>query len=395
MAEAGASEGVPEPWQLYRHLWAALILGEELPPGFSATAIKPSGDGSLAGVASLARGSSGSGGGGGGRGRKRGRDSGRGSSGRRSLHEGNQQQQQDQEEDEVFGMVSNAVYDALMSCSLDALRQLDLSYHLAPAAAAGGVRALGTQAATAGTTAAAVGATAPAVGDGGDAGSAAAGADTVEAAAELGGLVAGNLGDMQAFIRLSAFLCEVLPSYGAQPFSGWGFILTLEVVGGSNIRPLVSGYYHLATAAVKLCKAAGLLGSPWVSSTAAAPAAGSGRAAISSKEPQQQQHVNEPPAAASALCIQVYQEYLAGVLAACQRYKDELLAACLELLLTAPPVLLRARQLGRPVALALQLGLQHPGVAEVVVGALETWEEEQLQELQELLPKVRDEGDCG
>lgn len=43
---------------------------------------------------------------------------------------------------------------------------------------------------------------------------------------------------------------------------------------------------------------------------------------------------------AGAVCKQVYAETLRGTIMACQRYKDELLEACLELLLSAPTTVL-------------------------------------------------------
>ena len=39
---------------------------------------------------------------------------------------------------------------------------------------------------------------------------------------------------------------------------------------------------------------------------------------------------------AGGVCLQVYRETLRGVITACRRYKDELLEACLELVLSAP-----------------------------------------------------------
>ena len=39
---------------------------------------------------------------------------------------------------------------------------------------------------------------------------------------------------------------------------------------------------------------------------------------------------------AGGICLQVYRETLKGVVTACRRYKDELLEACLQLVLSAP-----------------------------------------------------------
>lgn len=43
---------------------------------------------------------------------------------------------------------------------------------------------------------------------------------------------------------------------------------------------------------------------------------------------------------AGAVCKEVYGETLRGVIVACRRYKDELLEACLELILSAPTTIL-------------------------------------------------------
>lgn len=43
---------------------------------------------------------------------------------------------------------------------------------------------------------------------------------------------------------------------------------------------------------------------------------------------------------AGGICLQVYRETLRGVVTACRRYKDELLEACLQLVLSAPTLVM-------------------------------------------------------
>jgi len=55
-------------------------------------------------------------------------------------------------------------------------------------------------------------------------------------------------------------------------------------------------------------------------------------------------------------------------------YRDELLCACLQLLLAAPPSILTPQELLPPLQLALQIGLSFPPVAAIAISTLEAWE---------------------
>jgi hypothetical protein len=68
--------------------------------------------------------------------------------------------------------------------------------------------------------------------------------------------------------------------------------------------------------------------------------------------------------------------------------QDELLCACLELLLAAPASLVQVAALGPALQQALALGLQYPPLAEQVLAALARWEEQGAGGLEVLLPQV-------
>ncbi|GIM07952.1 hypothetical protein Vretimale_12034, partial [Volvox reticuliferus] len=115
-------------------------------------------------------------------------------------------------------------------------------------------------------------------------------------------------------------------------------------------------------------------------------------------------------AAAAGAAADIFRSLLRRVAATCSQYKDELLVACLKLLLAAPPYMFlygpsenaTAASTGRdgdlnstatvaaglavPLALALPLGLSYLPVAEAAVVALERWEVQQPEKLQAAMP---------
>ncbi|GIL42476.1 hypothetical protein Vafri_437, partial [Volvox africanus] len=119
-----------------------------------------------------------------------------------------------------------------------------------------------------------------------------------------------------------------------------------------------------------------------------------------------------PPVAAAAAgaAADIFRGLLLRVAATCSQYRDELLVACLKLLLAAPPHMLlycpgetttanstardgafdsaatAAAGLAVPLALALPLGLSYLPVAEAAVAALERWEVQQPETLQAAMP---------
>jgi hypothetical protein len=72
--------------------------------------------------------------------------------------------------------------------------------------------------------------------------------------------------------------------------------------------------------------------------------------------------------------------------------QDELLCACLELLLHAPAELLDVQRLGPPLQQALALGLQYLPLAKLVQEALVRWEAQAPAALAQVLPQVRGPG---
>jgi len=88
------------------------------------------------------------------------------------------------------------------------------------------------------------------------------------------------------------------------------------------------------------------------------------------------------------LCKQLFSKYLQEVLVASRRYKLELLAACLRLCLSAPPVLVGIAAIVPSLKNALKIGLRYLPLAEVALDALERWQKAFPDQLQEWLPQI-------
>lgn len=143
--------------------------------------------------------------------------------------------------------VQQAVYDALVRAILDGVRNLDLEYHQAQNdGMAEGGKTLSSPDNKAGLRREH------------DPASEATSADIGS------GLTARNLQDMRAFINLADFTCALLPACGPPLFRGWGYLVTLELVGASGQRPLLSGFYRMLTVSMGLCNTAGLLQAPGI-----------------------------------------------------------------------------------------------------------------------------------
>lgn len=69
----------------------------------------------------------------------------------------------------------------------------------------------------------------------------------------------------------------------------------------------------------------------------------------------------------------LFSKYIAEVLARLEQYKDDLLAACLHLVLSSPTALTDSNSVVSPIQLALKLGLGYFPLASVGLEAIERW----------------------
>ena len=187
-------------------------------------------------------------------------------------------------------------------------------------------------------------------------------------ALELGeGVAAANVGDMQTFLCLVDLTCAVVGSVPHDAIVRWLAPLMERLSALSAARPLLSGFYKIARAA--LCAA--------------------DRAGASFQDALNESSVEGSTASAC-------RAFLLDVVAVQPRLSDELRASALQLILSSPPGLLTPSELATPLRDALRVGLHHPPLASAALDLLETrWTagaahatQEERREMDALLPLV-------
>ena len=193
-------------------------------------------------------------------------------------------------------------------------------------------------------------------------------------ALELGeGVAASNAGDMQTFLCLVDLACSVLGSVSHDAIVRWLAPLMERLAALSAARPLLSGFYKIARAALGAANRAG-----------------------ASFEDALDQSTSSEGSTSSAC-----RAFLLDVCAAQPRLSDELRASALQLVLSSPRGLLTPGELAAPLRDALRVGLHHPPLASAALDLLETRfsagahtaagahrDEEERREVDGLLPSV-------
>ena len=82
-----------------------------------------------------------------------------------------------------------------------------------------------------------------------------------------------------------------------------------------------------------------------------------------------------------------FKNFLYEILAESSGKTGELRAASLSMLLESPEGLLPLKDLVQPLCAMLQLGLQHPPLAEIGLNLFENWSENRREELLPALPR--------
>jgi hypothetical protein len=173
---------------------------------------------------------------------------------------------------------------------------------------------------------------------------------------------------------------HLLQQLGPQPFSRWAYPLSLTIVAAATLNPGLYGLYTLAATTLDLCRQAGLLETSNSSNgvSQALPQASAAAAAVPGDRALQQQQLTA-----------LYANFLPQVVSCCELLTEEGQTAALELLLgRAALPLLPTDKKALPLCMALRLGVRHSDAAAVAVSALESWEQQQPQQLQALLPVV-------
>ena len=247
------------------------------------------------------------------------------------------------------------IYQQFITSTLTIIQKLDLSYDAAHQ----------TATAANSTTAAAA---------------AAANADD-DAASELTSDIFRNLQpnmpkDFELFLNLVSFSRDILLSVHTKLFLPWLYLFGRTVIEQSNRYPLVSGFYKLASIALVLSEKHGYFENIFsgLFSQSFLLEDDSRRIVIEDEEAG-----DDAAAAAAALqpaksaamtpaadletrqvCFTLFSKFIKEVLVRVQQYKEELLASCIQLVLSVPKQFVEIATLVPALQTALKMGLRYP-----------------------------------
>ncbi|KAI5080747.1 hypothetical protein GOP47_0003930 [Adiantum capillus-veneris] len=163
-----------------------------------------------------------------------------------------------------------------------------------------------------------------------------------------------NEQDMKKFLNLVEFVQGFLSSQAVPYYSNWVLPLVQCLVELSGCYPLLSGFYKLLTVIMRIADNNGYFecNNDLISANSDITA----NCQVDTYERQIQPYVDQE----SDVCKDLLRRYLQEVIISSKRYKLELLASCLRLCLSAPPLLMGVNLLIDPIKVALTMGLRYP-----------------------------------
>ncbi|MCO5603922.1 hypothetical protein L7F22_058078 [Adiantum nelumboides] len=173
--------------------------------------------------------------------------------------------------------------------------------------------------------------------------------------------------DMKKFLNLVEFVQGFLSSQAVPYHAKWILPLVQCLVELSSCYPLLSGFYKLLTLIMRTADDKGY----FTCNDDLIPANSDITAnwQVGTNEREKNPYVDQE----SAVCKDLLSHYLQEVIISSKRYKLELLASCLRLCLSAPPLLMGLCSLIDPLKVALTMGLRYYPLADVAMDALDRW----------------------
>ncbi|KAM9024210.1 DNA-dependent protein kinase catalytic subunit [Ara ararauna] len=158
--------------------------------------------------------------------------------------------------------------------------------------------------------------------------------------------------DFIAFINLVEFCREILPEKHVEYFRPWVYSFGYELITHSTRLPLISGFYKLLSVTMKIAKKIKY---------------------FESVSPRSLKTCPEDPEKRS--CFSLFVKFGKEVAAKMKQYKDELLASCLNFLLSLPHdiIMLDIKTYIPALQNAFKLGLSCIPMADLGLDALEDW----------------------
>lgn len=183
--------------------------------------------------------------------------------------------------------------------------------------------------------------------------------------------------DFELFLHLVEFTKLFLPSVKPHLFKPWVYLFCKEVISKSTDYQLVSGLYKLLGVSLKICAKIGFF-----------DGIGSKGMLILDDE---RSHDEEAEKSAESerntkrLCFKLITANIRELLLRLRQYRDELLASCIQTVLSIPTQFLDIPAYTPCLVRAFTMGRSFLPLTDIGLSALESWHSEQPNELQSVL----------
>ena len=171
-----------------------------------------------------------------------------------------------------------------------------------------------------------------------------------------------NPKDFDIFLHLVDFVKSLLLSTHQQFFVKWVYLFSKELVVKSSEHPLVSGFYKLLTVALRICEKQAyfdkILGN---------------QISLSVEESEDMQTEEKEQLDEMNSSYVLFSKFHREVLGRLEQYKDELLASCIEFVLSVPKQFIELPRLIPAIQTAFKIGLTYLPLAKIGLSALEYW----------------------
>jgi DNA-dependent protein kinase catalytic subunit len=177
--------------------------------------------------------------------------------------------------------------------------------------------------------------------------------------------------DFELFLHLVEFMKLFLPSIKPKLFGPWVYLFCKEVLTKSTDYPLISGLYKLLGVSLQVCSTIRFFN-------------GIGSKGMLILNEQEQTNASNEQNT-KRLCFKLITAFVRELLLRLRQYRDELLASCIQTVLSIPKEFLEVQTYTPCLIRAFKMGLAFLPLTEIGLTSLESWHQEQPEALQSVL----------
>ncbi|KAJ3184182.1 hypothetical protein HDU87_005028 [Geranomyces variabilis] len=175
-----------------------------------------------------------------------------------------------------------------------------------------------------------------------------------------GALTANNPVDLSVLLTFARFLDRFLTNTRPERFTRWMYIMGSAWIELSLRNPNISTFLDLFSCVLKLAESLSFFKNAF-------------RAESKGMREPTEDELTDKASSAQRSAYLLFARFIKNLAVQSHALKDDMMAACLRVLLVSPVDLLCVRDVINPICMAIRLGLSFPPLADAAIEALERW----------------------